>query len=166
MEPRVSRPMSLRALATFAVLLSCVWLIVTGTLLYLKPAFMRQLSPYRHAWSDLHIAVSIVLIVAAIVHLFCNWGALKAYLTRRSGGSGVRWRELATVTACLCLVTFAVFAGFCRLSDLVDHGGPPPGVGERLGRGDGPPRGGSLPPNALERPGRQPDADPLRRGAD
>lgn len=107
-----------RAFATFVVLISMVLLTVTGALLFLRPSFMRSISPYREVFADFHAVVSLVMLVAAAAHLWFNWPVVLSYIRRGATGGLRRWRELACALALGAVVTGAVFAGLCPISRL------------------------------------------------
>lgn len=146
------RGLDLRPFATFLVLFSTIVLTVSGIVMYFRPGFLLSLMPYRLAWKDMHIAMSLVLVIGAVMHVIVNWRVLVAYLSRQAGAGLVRWRELTVAVLVVIVLTGLTCVGLCPVSNLVPHRGPGgPGMPGVRGQGEpGMPGGLGMPGGAGE----------------
>jgi hypothetical protein len=155
---------SVRALATFFVILSAVVLTVTGVVMYFKPAGL--MTPTSHGrWVDLHIVMSLAMVLAACVHLWCNWKTLVHYLSRGTATARRKVRELALATAVIVVLTVASMAGLCPLGTLMPHRGPT-GSGGPSGKGQRANASIAQGVAGAQADSRMPDATPTRADGD
>ena len=83
--------MKLRKLVSLTALLAFAVLVVTGIVLYAVPqgrvanwAEWRLLGFTKEAWGQLHILISLLFLVAGLVHIWLNWRPIVSYLKDRS----------------------------------------------------------------------------------
>ncbi len=132
-----SQGFSLRAFATFSVVLSTLVLTVTGIVLFFKPAGLMQMLSYRRGWVDLHIVIALIMVVAAVIHLCINWKVLTSYLARTSTSFMRMKKELLVAAVVVIGLSFGSMVGWCPVSGLMKHGGPPKQAGAAQVRGQG-----------------------------
>lgn len=84
-------PFPIRRLTAVTTFLAFIPLAVSGLVMLLLPGgggshsrgFARTvefLGISRHGWSEFHETVAIVFLIAAVLHLVCNWKAMKRHL--------------------------------------------------------------------------------------
>ena len=80
-------PVNLRRLTSLTALLTFVVLVTSGAVLFLTPqgrvAFWSEWRLWgltKEAWGSLHILLSLLFLVAGVVHIVLNWAAILTYL--------------------------------------------------------------------------------------
>ena len=136
-QATTQRSFSFRALTSMVVVFSFAVLALSGLIMLLWPGRSTQslLGLSRHAWSGMHEWVSILVVIAAAVHLWYNWRNVVAYVARRSGPIRREWLVALALTTVVTAGAFMASGG--------EHGGPPPGM---MG-GPGGPDGPGMPPD-------------------
>jgi hypothetical protein len=102
-----------RVFVSLLLALAFAGITISGSILYIAPAgrlAARQdwcvWSLSRDQWIALHLSISVVFAVAAIVHLWLNRKPLFAYLRIKTNTvGGLRWEGLAV----LCVITLIVW---------------------------------------------------------
>jgi len=77
-----------RRLTALTVFFTFIPLAVSGLAMLLMPGgggrgggrAVEFLGVSRHGWSEFHENVAVVFLIAAIIHLTCNWKAMKRHL--------------------------------------------------------------------------------------
>lgn len=112
---------SFRALTSMVVVFSFAVLALSGLIMLLWPGRETQslLGLSRHAWSGMHEWISVLVVIAAAVHLWYNWCSIVGYITRRRGPVRREWLVALGLTAVVAAGAFVGGEG--------DHReGPPP----------------------------------------
>ena len=83
--------MNLRRLTSLTALLTFAVLVTSGAVLFLTPqgrvaywSEWRLWGLTKEAWGAMHILLSLLFLVAGVVHIFLNWTAILTYLRDRS----------------------------------------------------------------------------------
>ena len=83
--------MNLRKITSLTMLVSFVLCIVTSVVLYIAPhgrvaywSNWRLLGLSKTQWSELHINLGILLLLAGCLHIYYNWKPITAYLKEKS----------------------------------------------------------------------------------
>ena len=83
--------MSVRRITSLTMLITLVLGILTSAVLYIAPhgrvaywADWRLWGLSKTQWTDLHLTLGILLVLAGIVHTVYNWGPITAYLKNRA----------------------------------------------------------------------------------
>ncbi len=115
---------SLRAFTSMVVVFSFTVLSLSGLIMLLWPGRSTPsvLGLSRHAWSGMHEWISVLVVIAAGVHLWYNWRPVLSYLRR---GAGVIRREWVVAFALVAMVTAGAFVGGGKQGP----GGPPGAAG-------------------------------------
>jgi len=82
--------MNLRRIASLVVFISLFFLIFTSLVLFFVPqgriaywADWRWATLSKTEWTNLHINIGILFIIASLIHLFYNWSAILNYLKNK-----------------------------------------------------------------------------------
>lgn len=104
-----AKAVNMRGLTALVVTVSFLVLLVSGIVLYVVPegrvanwVDWEFLGLLKSDWGNLHIAFSVIFLIAAIVHLYpYNWNAFKKHVARRraagASGGGVRKEFVAAL---------------------------------------------------------------------
>ncbi len=83
--------MSVRRITSLTVLISFVLSILTSAILYITPhgrvaywADWRLWGLSKTQWTDLHLNLGILLVLAGVLHTIYNWGPITMYLKNRA----------------------------------------------------------------------------------
>lgn len=82
--------MNIRKITSMTLLVSLVVLIINSVVLYVVPegrvafwADWRFWGLTKAEWSDQHLTVGLLFVLAGLLHTYYNWGAVKSYLKNR-----------------------------------------------------------------------------------
>ncbi len=124
-----------RSFVTFLLLFSIVWLLISGTILYVSPS--GRVANWQHwtllgfeksQWQAQHIIFSYFFIIISIFHIFSlNWRVLWSYakLKRKSGFR--KKKELLAATVLILISFFGTsfefppFSSFSELGETITH---------------------------------------------
>lgn len=83
--------MNIRKITSMTMLLSFVLLVLTSIILYIVPqgrvaywADWHLWGLTKTQWGNLHINLGFLFLLAGVIHIFFNWGPLKAYMKNRA----------------------------------------------------------------------------------
>ncbi len=89
-EPQSRKPFHWKGLTSFIVFFSFLALTVSGIVLYAAPrgrianwTGWSVLGLEKHEWSAMHMATSLLFVVAGFVHLYYNWSIFWSYFKVR-----------------------------------------------------------------------------------
>lgn len=120
---------------TFLLLLSIVWLLISGTILYVSPS--GRVANWQHwtlfgfeksQWQAQHIIFSYFFIIISIFHIFSlNWRILWSYAKLKTK-SGFRKKKELLAASVLILISFfgtsfelPPFSSFSELGETITH---------------------------------------------
>ena len=82
--------MNIRKITSMTLLVSLVVLIINSVVLYVVPegrvahwADWRFWGLSKAEWSDQHLTVGVLFVLAGLLHIYYNWRAVKSYLKNR-----------------------------------------------------------------------------------
>jgi uncharacterized membrane protein YgcG len=118
---------SWRAFISLTTALSFVGMCVTGVILFVVPpgrvanwTGWTLLALSKDQWQGLHIWLSLVFMVAAVIHTVLNWRPLVSYLKSRVSRSfAMRWEWVAALLICVA-ATVGTLANVTPFSSLLD----------------------------------------------
>lgn len=118
---------SLRKTASLTALLSFAVLAGTGIVLFLVPqgrvAFWSEWKLWRltkENWAALHILLSLLFLVAGVIHIVLNWGPIVSYLRDRGKGMRVLTAESAVAAVLTLVFTTGALAGVAPFRWVMD----------------------------------------------
>jgi len=121
-----NRRFNWRAFASITAALSFLGMCVTGIILFVVPpgrianwTGWKIFGLTKHQWIGLHIWLSAVFMVAAIVHIYLNWRPLVSYLKNRASQSFAFRVEWVTVVLVCGLITIGTLAEIRPFSSLL-----------------------------------------------
>lgn len=120
----------LRSFIAFALFISVVWILVSGTVLYIAPpgrvAHWQQwtiLGLDKDQWQAQHTLFSYLFIVLAVFHIFTlNWRNLWSYVTIKSHAGFRKSREFFAAMVVIFVVFFATLFNVPPFSSFFDLG--------------------------------------------
>jgi hypothetical protein len=111
--PSTARPFHIRGFASLLLLGSFPLLAISGIVLYVAPRgrfanwnSWTMLGLRRDQWSAVHINLSLLFLVIALLHLLINWRVIVAYIKRRR----VVGLYLKSESACALALLLALLA--------------------------------------------------------
>jgi len=83
--------MNMRKITSMTMLLSFVLCVITSIILYIVPhgrvaywSDWRLFGLSKTEWSELHINLGFLLLIAGLLHVYYNWSAIKAYMKNKA----------------------------------------------------------------------------------
>ncbi len=85
------RIMNIRKITSMTMLLSFILCVITSIILYIVPhgrvAYWSDWHLFglsKTEWSELHINLGFLLLIAGLLHVYYNWNAIKAYMKNKA----------------------------------------------------------------------------------
>jgi len=141
--------MNIRRISSLTALISFLLLVVTSVILYIVPhgrvaywSDWRLWTLSKTQWTDLHINLGILFLLAILLHIFYNWNPIVTYLKNRAKKIVVVTGEFniaILITLVILLGTYAMVPPFSSILNLanrikdaasVTYGEPPFGHAE------------------------------------
>lgn len=121
-----NRRFNWRAFVSIAAAVSFLGMCVTGVILFVVPpgrianwTGWKIFGLTKHQWIGLHIWLSAVFMVVAIVHIYLNWRPLVSYLKNRASQSFAFRVEWVTAVLICGLITIGTLAEIRPFSSLL-----------------------------------------------
>lgn len=123
----VDRPFHTRGFASLLMLVSFPLLVLSGIVLYIAPRgrfanwnewFVLGLR--KDQWSAIHINLSLLFLIMALLHMVMNWRVVVAYFKRRRHTGQTLRKEFACATALLVALLAGTLAGVMPFQTIIE----------------------------------------------
>jgi hypothetical protein len=125
--PSFVRPFHIRGFASLLLLVSFPVLALSGVVLYVSPRgrfanwnAWTMLGLRRDQWSAIHVNLSLLFLVIALLHLLINWRAVIAYVRRRRVAGLYLKSELVCALALLAALLASTLANVLPFQAVID----------------------------------------------